>query len=144
MELYQTFDPRDLWATARRIEVYRHAKEHNVPDISEDMPKDLIVKRCKAAGLPPPSVPRRPIGSVDPRIGDTNPNSHHAGEGSVAKSEEVETIDADDNLEREWKTQQQKPVNDMNINELRGACKAKGIKLSRRDNMQAMKAKLSG
>lgn len=61
----QTFDPRDPWAKARRIEIYRHGRVHGATDIQEDMPKDLMVRRLKARNIPPPVVPPRMIGKGD-------------------------------------------------------------------------------
>lgn len=145
----QTFDPRDPWARARRLEVFRHAQENGVTEILETMPKDLMVKLLRAKDIPPPSVPPRPIGAhISARSGDTSPDSHHyAGPATVAPTETV-VVDADAVLERDWKREQDavKPsaVSAMTITELRQECKRRGIKIARTDNMVTLKAKLDG
>lgn len=146
----QTFDPRDQWARARRIEVFRYASElgHTKDNyIEEQMPKDLMVKRLKALGVPPPSVPPRPIGAnINSRSGDTSPNSHHYTAGK-SQPVEIAEVDASDVLERDWKTQpkvEARSVADMSITELRKECKARGIKMARTDNMTTLRAKLNG
>lgn len=149
----QTFDPRDQWAKARRIEVFRYATElgHTKDDyIQEQMPKDMMVKRLKARNVPPPSVPPRPIGAhISARSGDTSPDSHHYNAAKPATSESV-SVDAADILERDWKPDlptADAPTTDlakMSIGELRQACKTRGIKLARTDNMVSMREKLNG
>jgi hypothetical protein len=144
MELYKMDDPRDPWMRARRIELVRYAHEKGMAsEISEQMPKDLIVKRMKAKGLPPPSVPPRPLGGP-PRSGDTSPDSHHYTGPQVEVKQDTVTVDAADLAEREWAARQDKPFDQMDIRELRSACKAKGIALKRTDRMPDMKAKLRG
>ena len=96
-------DPRSAWDHARRLELVRHANDLGFKDITEIMPKDLIVKRLKALGAPPPNTPLRPLqpigGTLDPRAGDTHPDSHRNGSPRVVSAGEIE-IDADELLER--------------------------------------------
>ena len=129
------FDPRDAWGHARRIELVRHANAMGHTDIIEQMPKELIVKRLKALGVPPPTVPLRPLmapgGNYNPRSGDTSPTSHKAG--AVPVKSAPDEIDADELLEQEW--QQKKPVADMNWHEMRAELKARGIKIDRKWRM---------
>lgn len=143
----QTFDPRDPWAKARRIEVYRYAREKGIVEINEQMPKDLMVERLKALGVPPPSVPPREIGAhINARSGDTSPDSHHYNGSTKAAAPEVVEMNAIEVLARDWKQQQAAPpdVASMTITQARQECKRRGIKIARTDNMIALKAKLDG
>lgn len=139
-----TFDPRDPWAKARRIEVFRWAQEKGITEIVEQMPKDVMVNRLKARNIPPPPVPSRMIGAhIDPRSGDTSPTSHrHGGQPQKLAATTVE-VDAADVLERDWQ-QQSAVAAPMNITDMRKECKRRGIKMVRTDNMATLKAKLDG
>lgn len=144
----QTFDPRNPWDRARRIEIVRYAKEQGIAEIDEQMPKDLMVRRLTALGVPPPSVPPRMIGIPDARTGDTSPDSHRFT-AQQSQPTELAVLDAADVLERDWQAQRVKPaeVNAKPVNEiteLRKECKRRGIKLARTDNKITLKAKLSG
>lgn len=144
-----TFDPRDPWARARRIEIFRYAQEKGVTEVIEAMPKDVMVKRLKARGIPPPAVPPRPIGAnINPRSGDTSPNSHHYTAQPQKAAEPVSEVDASEVLERDWQQQQANPpladVAAMNITQARQECKRRGIKLKRTDNLVTLRAKLNG
>lgn len=125
------YDPRSAWDHARRIELVRHAHECGYKDITEHMPKDLIVKRLKALGAPPPNTPLRPLqpigGTINPRAGDTRSDSHKNGVPQSATSNEVE-IDADELLEQEYAQQKR----DLGFNEMRAELKAAGVKLDRK------------
>lgn len=140
----QTFDPRSAWDHARRIEIYRYAKEKGITEIVEAMPKDLMVLRLKALGLPPPPVPQRPIGAlIDSRSGDTSPESHHyTGQPQKPVTETV-VMDAAAVMERDWQQTQKTPTT-MTITEMRQELKRRGIKMKRTDNMAALRAKLDG
>lgn len=141
----QTFDPRDAWDHARRLEVYRYAKELGHADITEDLPKDLMVARLKSRGVKPPTTPLRQIGAhVSARSGDTAPNSHHFDGTQQAPQPETVVMDALAVLERDHQQQKRAPVDGMNITELRQECKQRGIKMVRTDNMVSLKAKLNG
>src|SRR5690242_8353384 len=143
------YDPRSAWDHARRMELVRHAHDLGHKDITEQMPKDLIVRRLKALGAPPPNTPLRPLqpigGTVNPRAGDTTPTSHRNGNSRSAGSGEIE-IDAGELLEQEFAAQQAAP-RQLGFNEMRAELKAAGVKLDRRWNKEAVKAeweKLSG
>ena len=103
-------DPRDKWQHARRIELVRYALENGHPDITEDYPKNLIIKKLKALGLPPPNVPPRPIGS-GPRSGDTDLNSHHYNGSPAPHQQKTETveIDADELMALEFEARKRRP-----------------------------------
>ncbi len=140
------FDPRTPWDHARRPELVRHAHDLGYKDITEQMPKDLIVKRLKALGAPPPSTPLRPLmpigGTYDPRAGDTSPTSHKNGASINVATGETE-IDAEELLEQEYAAQSAQK----GFNEMRAELKAAGVKLDRKWNKEAVKAeweKLNG
>lgn len=142
------YDPRSPWDHARRMELVRHAHDLGHKDISETMPKELIVKRLKALGAPPPNTPLRPLtpigGTVDPRSGDTHPGSHRNGAAKSVATGEIE-IDAGELLEQEFAAQSA-PKN-LGFHEMRAELKAAGVKLDRKWNKEAVKAeweKLNG
>lgn len=136
MQLMQILDPRDPFARLRRSELVRLAAEKGIPDISEQMPKELIVKRLKAQGFIPPAVAQRPLDAPTPKIGVDAP--------VIETDSDTVVIDAAELAEREWLAQQkaQKHIDEMNINELRDACKQRGIKMKRTDKMQDLRDKL--
>lgn len=149
MQLTQIIDPRGPFAKARRIELVRFARERNIDGISEDMPKDLIVKRLQAAGVKTISVPPRPLGSMNPREADTSPNSHHYADQRPQgpATEQTVEIDAVDALERDFLQQQQKPqsnVSGLTIIQARQEAKRRGIKFSRKDTLVILREKLGG
>lgn len=141
------YDPRTAWDHARRMELVRHAHELGYKDITEQMPKDLIVKRLRALGAPPPNTPLRPLqpigGTLDPRSGDTRPDSHRNG---AAKTFGGETeIDAGELLEQEYAAQS--APRELGFNEMRAELKAAGVKLDRKWSKADVKAqwdKLNG
>lgn len=143
-QVSKTEDPRGPWAVARRMELVRYAHELGHIDIVEQMPKELIVKRLQALGVPPPSVPPRPIGIGNPRSGDTDINSHKYNGAKIKTETERVEISAEDLMEREWSNTiiAQDNFDKMSINELRNECKARGIKLARTDRVEHLKAKL--
>jgi hypothetical protein len=132
------FDPRSAWDHARRMELVRHANDLGYKDITEQMPKELIVRRLQALGAPPPNTPLRPLqpigGTIDPRTSDTHPGSHKNGTAKqIAASDE---IDATELLEQEFASQNA----NKSYNEMRAELKAAGVKLDRRWNKEAVKA----
>ena len=74
------------------------------------------------------------------------PTSHKFREGPQPSAQQnVIEVDAlADIIRQQVQAQMVRTVEQMNITELRKACKAKGIKISRTDNMVALKAKLNG
>lgn len=148
MQVHETIDPRDPWERVRRMEVFRYAQELRVPGIEDRggiPPKDLMVAQLKALKIPPPTVPPRTIGAVDPRMGDTSPDSHHfKGQTQPQRQPETVELTALDVLTRDWQAQQSKPVDQMTITEARKECKARGIKMARTDNLASLKEKLRG
>ena len=144
----QTFDGRDAWSRARRLEIFRYAQELGVEKIKDGPngipPKDLMVKVLQSLGHPPPSVPPRSIGAyVDSRSGDTGPTSHKfTGQQTQPPAETVE-LDALTVLERDWQ-QHAEPKQELTITDARKECKRLGIKMARTDKLADLKAKLDG
>lgn len=154
----RTVDPRDNLDKAHRRELVEFARANGV-EVSEDMPADDIEGRpgtglrnfLRAKGITRIAIPRR---SIDHRgVEKTFPLQARKPAPQQATSDEW----AEFQQFKAWKAQQQpapvaaptpaapdKPVGDMSINELRDACKSRGIKMERRDNIASLRAKLNG
>ena len=139
MRLNLILDPRtDPLERARLGELQNFAKESGVQfDPSYGAP--VIRELLRRAGKTDIKPPERPLGAIyQPRV---TPTSHKVESAPAPKQEEIPTVNALDNLLQQ---QMVRPTDQMNITELRQACKAKGIKLARTDNMATLKAKLDG
>lgn len=139
MRLNLILDPRtDPLERARLGELQNFAKESGVEfDASYGAP--VIRELLRRAGKTNIKPPDRQLGSIhQPAV---TPTSHKAGSAPAPKREEIPTVNALDNLLAQ---QMVKSSDQMTITELRQACKAKGIKLARTDNMVTLKAKLDG
>ncbi len=136
MILNKIEDPRDSLSRARRSELVPFARAKGLTNVTEAMPAVLIRRELRAAGFTRIAVPHRPLGAQ-------NQTPLPAG---VTEGSKIAEVDADADLARQFAAQSApiKAVADMAINELRAACKERGIKLSRRDNMQSMREKLGG
>lgn len=148
----RTVDPRDNLDKAHRRELVDFARANNL-EVSEDMPADDVEGRIgsglrsllRSKGLTRITVPHR---SIDNRIGDkTFPIRSKPAAPPQATSDEW----AEFQQFKAWKAVQKppaavpdpaKPVAEMSITELRQVCKAKGVKLERRDTMDIMREKL--
>ena len=133
MQLLKIDDPRSALERARRPELVRFARSHGLSDITEAMPANLIRKRLRAKGLTNIQVPVRPLGNYVPQ--------------SIDEAVDVPSVDADDILERDFTNEQhnvEKPIDQMNMKELRAGCRAKGIKMVRTDNLDTLRDKLRG
>lgn len=133
MFLNKIDDPRDQLEKARRYELFKFAKGHNIAEITEGMPAIIMRKILRGKGLTRISIPPRPLGGLS---------------GSApATPQNVNEIDAADDLMRQYAQESkpaEKPVSEMDIKELRSTAKARGIKLARTDNMVKIREKLSG
>lgn len=136
-------DPRDSLDRARLSELVRYARANGLTGISSDMPAILIRRQLRDRGLTRINVPPRTLGHTEAAaIVETPP----AAGGSI--------VDAEADLARQFEQQQAVPtlpyaggsknLAKMSINELRAECRRLGIKLSRRDNMITMRAKIDG
>lgn len=121
-------DPRSNLEKARRFELVAYAHANGLTDVHENMPAMLIRRRLYERNLTRIPVNAPPLGVP-------------AGVPSAPSPDTpAYEVDAVADLERQFK-QQSKPAKS-GINELRAECKRLGIKLSRRDNMHTMKAKI--
>lgn len=133
-------DPRSNLERARRTELVAYAQANGMTDIHENVPAIIIRRRLIERGLTRVPVQAQTLGMP-------------AGAGSSLPPADgpVTEVDAEADLERQYAMQAAAPVsapvknpNLMGINELRAECKRLKIKLSRRDNMTTMKAKIEG
>lgn len=133
--LHHITDPRDSLEKATRYELVEFANANGMKDVSEAMPAILIRRKLRAAGLTNIKVPPRLLGIVggemisDDRVPPTD--------------KKVVEVDADDDLARQFEQEQTDPSK-MSMNELRAACKERGIKMDRTDNTQSLRDKLRG
>lgn len=127
-------DPRDSLDRARLSELVRYARANGLTGISSDMPAILIRRQLRDRGLTRINIPPRTLGHTEAApIVETPP----AAGGSI--------VDAEADLARQFEQQPKaKTTAQMSINELRAECHRLGIKLSRRDNMITMRAKIDG
>lgn len=136
LQLNKIFDPRDSLEKARRKELEKFAKANGVEEVKPGMPAPLMRKYLRQRGLTNIGLPRtRYLGGPS----DMASQKQIVEDRPVnAKVEEISAIDL---LEQEWN----KPdYTGMGINELRAACKEKGIKLKRTDKMVDMVRLLNG
>lgn len=130
MILNKIEDPRDNLEKARRPELFAFAQANRVPEIvTEDMPAVVMRTILRNKGLSRISIPRRPLGLPV--------------QAQMEPGQKVQEVDAAADLARQWQAES-KPVSEMGITDLRKACKERGIKMERRDNMQTLRAKLNG
>lgn len=129
MQLNKVFDPRDRLDKARRKELEMFAHENGVSEITEGMPALVMRRILRQRNITNITIPNRSLGSSD------KPN----GPSLEAATSE---INADDLLMAEW--EEEKPVDEMNIQELRKKCKEMGMKQAPTDNTESLRARLNG
>lgn len=136
MQLNKIDDPRDALSKARRDELRRYGKSNGI-EFPVDMPAILMRDMLRNRGLTRINIPPRPLGA------------QNEGAPSAGIEQPKNGIEADAlaDLARQWQQGQPvqtaaEPVRSTGINELRAECKRLGIKLSRRDNMDSMRAKI--
>lgn len=147
----RTVDPRDNLDKALRRELIEFAQANGL-QIDPNMPADDIEGKdgtglrnlLRAKGLTRISIPNRSINSRG--TNRTFPMNKAAPavppQASADEWKEFQEFKA-------WKASQTaapvvtKPIGEMSIKELRTACKARGIKMERKDNMETLRAKLS-
>ena len=133
MQLLSIIDPRDNLSKATRFELVDFAKKNGI-QLDEGPPKIVSEKILRDRGFVNIQIPDRPLGLyVGGEVHSTNEPIVH---GSLQN--------ADDLLVQEYEHQKKEDadVSKMSIGRLRAACKAKGIKMERTDNMQTLRAKL--
>lgn len=148
----RTVDPRDNLDKAHRRELLDFAKANGL-EVDENMPADDIEGRAgtglrgllRSKGLTRIAIPPR---SIDNRIGDrTFPLKSKPAVPAQASADEW----AEFQKFKAWKAAQSqdakitepKPIDQMSITELRTECKARGIKMERKDTMETLRAKLA-
>lgn len=139
LSLSKVFDPRDKLEKARRKELERFAKKNGITEIRCGMPAPVMRKILRQKGFTNIQLPNTrflggpsDMATQNRAVLDTPPN---------AKIEETSALDL---LEKEW--EQSAPVfnADMDIRDLRKACKERGVKLARTDKREDMVRKLNG
>lgn len=137
MQLLSVIDPRDNLEKARRSELIAYARANGVVDITEQMPAMLIRKKLRALGLDRIRIPERTYAqpSLAARPLDED--------GLVAEGTTGVTTDAADDLERQFLATAPRNPHTMAYNELRRQARELGVKLARKDNMAAIKAKVA-
>lgn len=135
-QLKSVDDPRDRLDRAHRIELIRFAQQNGVTEVDPEMPAILMRQILRRRGLTNIDIPPRLLGQTQ------------RGGAVVANTQErTVATDAAADLAKQWENQKKAKVETKapeTINELRAAVKAKGIRLSRRDTMETLKAKLNG
>ena len=137
MQLLSVQDPRDNLEKANRDELAKYAKEMGVSGITEETPEIVSRKILRSLGFVNIKPRARPLGSYQGKS---------FGGQSITDTTLSNSIDADVELERQWKQEQAAPKNDIptTMGAMRKACKERGIKFSPRDKMQTLKEKLNG
>lgn len=139
MRLLNITDPRDNLEKARLTELMRFARKNNVGEIKDGMPALVVRKILRSKNITHIAVPNRILGS--PELAQREAK---IGQPSSPDAKAVPTVDAADDLARQYQAQAKKPVADMGMNELRAECKERGVKMDRTDNMAKLRVKLGG
>lgn len=156
MYLDRIEDHRSSLEKATRMELFRFAQANNVTDIVHEMPASLMRKKLRERGLTNIRIPHRVLGA--PPQG--------RGVEQHAMSAPSTSIDADEDLERQWRSQAPPPPPEKpratrqtatpapvarkrlverpksEINKLRDECKRLGVKMERRDRTDDLKRKI--
>ncbi len=124
-------DPRTDLEKATRWELYDFAKSVGCTEVKEPMPAMLAVQILRGNGFTRIQIPDRPLGAVSVLGGNFEPPA-------------TQTVDALEELARQFAQQQANPDREMSFTELRSELKRRGVKFSRSDKMEVLKAKLNG
>lgn len=131
MQLLKVEDPRDSLMKASRYELCQVAQAHGVSEIKYESELGLedMVKILRNKGISSITIPDRPLGLYKPVVlGLDGPPLSQKTEPVV--QEKPAAVDI--------------PIEQMGMRELRSACKARGIKMERTDNLDKLRAKLRG
>lgn len=115
-------DNRDNLSKASRFELCQLAEARGISEVhyGATLTLEEMVNILRGKGVHDIKIPDRPLGIYQPLV---------LGEIEAPKIEAVKAPE--------------KPVGDMNIVELRSACKARGIKMARTDTTETLRAKLN-
>lgn len=133
--LLRVDDPRDNLEKARLGELEKFARANNV-EFKQGLPAMVLRKILRSKGLVTIAIPPRVLGQYQPNPGEAITSA------PITSGQGIET-DAAADLAKQHAAQE-KPVDQMTITELRQACKKRGIKMARTDNMAALRTKLEG
>lgn len=133
-------DGRSNLERARLGELQNFAKENGIafdPSYGAPVLRQLLIRAGKTDIRPPP----RPLGAQYQH--PVTPSSHKYVNGmQPAAPVQVREVDAIADLMRQQMGE--KTPDQMDIRELRSACKARGVKMARTDNIATLRAKLNG
>lgn len=138
-ELKSVDDPRDPYLKLRRVECLRYASIHKLPleRFNQQSPAREMQAALRELGIPvQPVTP--PLGSDQPAVYD---GRHLADRPPQNNSAVVEQY-AEFQKPAEPEPPAAKSFDEMNMNEMRAACRELGIKMERTDNMKSLRAKL--
>lgn len=140
-------DERKPIDKARRPQLIAFAHENGQMDINESMDAEMIRMLLKERGLTRIQVQRRPLGSTQQEYMGKYPEHERRRSGGAPEIEKGRTVTAEELTRERYRAQQarekaQKDIMLMSINQLRDACKQRGIKLERTDNVQSLREKL--
>lgn len=155
-------DPRDSLDKATRYQLWRFAQSMGFKEIVQEMPAILMRRALRARGIrrvPPEFQQQHHLGG--------NPHAHrNGGNAVVPQAENAITIDAGDDLMKQWRREQGAPVQSFDdepqpvpraaaqpparpkrpkshINVLRDKCKALGIHMGRHDRTPDLERKIA-
>lgn len=144
MYLNRIDDPRDALGRARQTHILQFAREQKIDEISPDMPAMLARTVIRGKGLAGTfaqwargHVQFKPLGSAPDRPAVT--------------SDQANAVDAEADLAAQWARDRQRdldtgktkrPERHNPMNELRAKAKELGITVSRRDNLESLRAKV--
>lgn len=129
MQILRVEDPRDPVHRASRDQLWDYAKKNGIKEIpNPDVPQKLMVQILLAKGIRDIGVPTYVLGQPSGVVEQSKPSPQNSVE-----------VDELADLARQFSTT---PVAKMNINELRDACRARGIKMARTDKMSDLRKKL--
>lgn len=126
-QLLRSEDPRDLLSRATRDELVAFAHKNGHVQINEHMTKPDIVAALRGLGCTNIRIHNRPLGQP-----------HTAGQyGLIDEAPQSIPVPVPPKVETV-------NIDAMNILDARKACKSRGIKMARTDNLEKLKAKLRG
>jgi hypothetical protein len=108
VQILRVQDPRDSLDKARRTELIAFARQHKIGEIVPGMPATLMRRILRSKGLTQISVQERMLGmrqKPTPKITTEKPSRR-----TPDAEAEIVTVDADDDLLRQWQSQQSRHV----------------------------------
>lgn len=134
MQLLSIIDPRDSLDKATRWELIDYAKANGL-QVDDDCPAIVTRQLLRAKGLTNIKIPDRPLGLYGSKA-----EAQIAAENKPA---DANAMNADELMAAQYQAEKT-DFSKSPMNALRAECKKRGIKMSRRDNLQSLREKLSG